>query len=204
MSIPRSRLRTFVVAVFLVTITVLSIPSGASASVTTRAERSVMIPINVVVVGFDKNQLDTSYLTWSGDGKNLPDSIVNFDWTTGNTTGVVFRPQYTFTFAPEGFKQSFVSYLQSIGMQKEGRNPWFGQYRLDSENPDYYSSTPLAINYTVYDANAAEDWLWNHGSDLGGFPANGWTIIVAYLPELPSLTWIDAKNFKGSNGQVLP
>jgi len=166
--------------------------------------RSVPIPIKVVLVGFDERQIDTAYLTWSGSGKNLPLSVTNLVLDSGNDTGVVFRPKYTFSLASSSFKQDLVSYLRSIEKDLNGTNPWFGQYQVDKENPDYYVSVPLAIEYAVYDANSVEDWLWSRGDDLGGYPEDGWTIILAYLPELPSASWSDIKAFKSTNGGVLP
>ena len=196
------KLQSSVVAVVLVAIMVLTVPSGAHA-VGQPAVRFVPIPVKVVIIGFDENQVDASYLTWSGDSKNLPDLIPN-GVLGGNTTGVTFRPQYSVTFAPSSFRQSFVSYLHSIEKQTHGKNPWFQQAAVDKSNPEYYNRNPVAVDYVVYDANSVEDWLWNHAQDLGGYPDNGWTVIVAYLPELPSVTWKDVKAFEGSNGAVLP
>lgn len=198
------KLQPLVVATLLTAIMILSVPSGAVSATPGTVGRSVNIPIKVVLVGFDQNQIDLSYLTWSGDSKNLPSSILNLDLSSGNATGVIFHPKYDLSFAPSNFEQSLVGYLGSIGKQVHGKNPWFGQYQADKQNPDYYSSAPMAIDYVVYDANSVEDWLWNHAQDLGGYPENGWTIIVTYLPELPSITWKDVQAFEKSNGGVLP
>jgi hypothetical protein len=199
----RCGLRSSLTALVLVTVIILGAPGTANA-ITATVGRSVDIPIKVVLIGVDQTLIDPSYLSWSGDSKNLPSSIVNVDLISGNTTGVVFHPKYDVSFAPNGFRQAFVTYLQSIEKQVNGTNPWFGQYQLDKENPDYVVSVPLAIPYVVYDANSVEDWLWNHAQDVGGYPQNGWTIILANLPELPSATWKDIQAFKGSNGAVLP
>ena len=179
----------------------VSIPrAGASVNV----GRSVSIPVKVVLVGFNEQEVDTTYLSWSGSYKNLPDSITNIDLTSGNSTGVVFRPKYSCSFAPSVFKDDFVSYLRSIEKKAHGKNPWFGQYQVDKDNRDYYVSVPTAIDYVVYDANSVEDWLWNHTQDIDGYPEAGWTIIVAYLPELPSVSWSDVQAFKRTNGDQLP
>jgi hypothetical protein len=160
----------------------------------------VSIPVKVVLIGFNDQQVDTGYLSWSGSYKNLPDSITNIDLASGNSTGVVFRPKYSFSFASSSFKESLVSYLDAIGGKAHGKNPWFGQYQVDQENKDYYVSVPTAIDYVVYDANSVEDWLWSHGQAFGGYPEDGWTIIIGYLPELPSVSWSDVQAFKATNG----
>jgi hypothetical protein len=162
--------------------------------------RSVSVPVKVVLVGFNEQEVDTTYLSWSGSNKNLPNSITNIDLTSGNSTGVVFRPKYSCSFAPSLFKDDLVSYLRSIEKKAHGKNPWFGQYQVDKNNKDYYVYVPTAIDYVVYDANSVEDWLWNHSQDIGGYPEAGWTIIVAYLPELPSVSWSDVQAFKATNG----
>ena len=196
-----SRIRSILTVSFMLLVILASTPSSVRSA---PVGRSVSIPVKIVLIGIDENQIDSSYLTWSGDSKNLPGSIVNQELISGNSTGVVFRPQYTLTFASPEFKSSLIAYLHSIQKQTYGNNPWFRQYSVDKENSEYYASAPVAIDYVVYDANSVEDWLWNHASDLGGFPATGWTIIVANLPELPSITWSDVKNFEGSNGGVKP
>ena len=155
------------------------------------------------MVGLDENQIDTEHLSWSGSGKNIPDAITNVILDSGNDTGVVFRPQYSFSFASSDLKDGLVTYLRSIEKKAHGKNPWFGQWRQDKKNNDYIVSEPVSIDYVVYDANSVEDWLWSHGQDLGGYE-KAWTIVVAYLPELPSVSWADVKAFKNSNGETLP
>ncbi len=168
------------------------------------AVRSVPVPIKVVIIGFDESQVDASYLSWQGGSANLPASITNVDLSTGNSTGVVFHPQYSVAFAPNSFKQNFLGYLNSIGKQTTGKDPWFSFYERDTKNPDYIDKSPSNIAYVVYDANSVEEWLWEHAQDLGGYPDNGWTIVVVYLPQLPSISWSDVKAFEKSNGATSP
>jgi hypothetical protein len=97
-----------------------------------------------------------------------------------------------------------VSYLRSIETEAHGKNPWFVKYIQDEKNPDYYEPTPVAIDYVVYDADSVEEWLWNHQQDVGGFPSDGWTIIIAHLPDLPSITWSDVRGFEKTAGDQLP
>ena len=193
-----SRIRSIITVSFMLAVILVSAPSSVHSA---PLGRSVSIPIKIVLVGIDEGQIDASYLTWSGDSKNLPGPIVNVDLLSGNATGVVFRPEYTLTFASPEFKSNLVNYLKSIEKSAYGNNPWFGTYVAD-ENPDYVNRVPVEIDYVVYDANSVEDWIWAHAQDLGGFPENGWTIVVANLPELPSVTWSDIKDFEASYGQA--
>jgi hypothetical protein len=210
MGVMRKRVQPFVVVLLLI-LSFMFIPSRASAANPPSIWKSTSIPVKVVLVGFDQNQVDVQYLlsgygpnTESGSGVNLPSSITNEDSSSGNDTGVVFRPQYSFTFASGSFKQNLLNYLTSIEQHKSGVNPWFVQFVQDTQNSDYFDQNPVSVDYAVYDANSVEDWLWNHGQDFGGYPANGWTLIVAYLPDLPSITWADLRDFEKSNAATLP
>lgn len=157
-------------------------------------QRAITIPINVVLIGLD--QVDTNYLTWTaGSSGNLPNQMTN-QVILGNGTGEVFHPQYTVVKAPSSFKQELDTYLRSIEKDLHGPDPWFGSYVQDKTNKDYCDWQNASIGYAVYDANSVESWFWSHSQELGGFPSNGWTVIVSYLPELPSITWGDVKQFE--------
>jgi hypothetical protein len=123
---------------------------------------------------------------------------------SGNSTGVIFYPNYTISVAPTVFKDRFVSYLQSIGKSVHGKDPWFGQYQIDRQDPDYYNSAPVSIDYVVYNASLVEEWLWSHLQEIGGSSENSWTIILANLPELPSVDFSDIRAFLSTNGAELP
>ncbi len=206
----RKGLRLLVI-VLLIILALAFVPPRTNAATIPSIWKSSSIPVKVVLVGFDQNQIDIQSLlsaygtnTESGGGLTLPSSITNEALDSGNDTGVVFHPQYTFTLASAGFKQSLLNYLSSIKKEKNGIDPWFIKYAQDPQNPDYVTQNRIAVNYVVYDANSVEDWLWNHGQDFGGYPSNGWTLILAYLPDLPSITWADLKAFEKSNGDTLP
>ena len=55
---------------------------------------------------------------------------------------------------------------------------------------NYYQS-----NAVTYDANKVENWIYNNQNDVGGFPTNGWTLMFMYLPELPSYSFKDYRDF---------
>ena len=190
-----------VVAMFMFLVLLLSVQNFGNLASAQIVGRSVTIPVKVILIGFDRSQLDLSYLSWSGAYANLPASISNMVFDSGNTTGVVFRPQYSLSFAPADFKGKLESYLRSIGQQKSGNNPWFGKWEIDSRNGEYANFNPVAIDYVVYDADSVENWLWNHLSDIGG-STNGWTLVISYMPELPSLTFTDYHDFKNTNGET--
>jgi hypothetical protein len=162
--------------------------------------RSVTIPIKVVLVGFDQSQIVPSDLVAAPSGTLLPSTIPAVDFDTGNNTGVVFRPSYTFSFAPSNFKSNFEGYLNSIAQTKVGNDTWFIQYAADPQNPEYIVQNPQRVRYVVYDADSVESWLWNHSSDFGGTASNGWTIIISYMPDLPSVSYQDVHDFLLSNG----
>jgi len=181
---------------------------NVEATVAVRADgqevigRSVTIPIKVILVGFDQNQIVPTDMIAASSGTPLPASIPAFDFDTGNNTGVIYRPAYSFSFAPPNFKNNFENYLKSIAQTKTGNDTWFIQYAEDPQNPDYTDQNPVSIKYVVYDANSVENWLWSHSADLGGTLTNGWTIIISYLPDLPSVSFSDVHNFLLSNGKT--
>ncbi len=181
---------------------------NVEATVAVRADgqqvigRSVTIPIKVILVGFDQNQIVPTDMIAASSGTPLPASIPAFDFDTGNNTGVIYRPAYSFSFAPPNFKNNFENYLKSIAQTKTGNDTWFIQYAEDPQNPDYTDQNPVTIKYVVYDANSVENWLWSHSADFGGTLTNGWTIIISYLPDLPSVSFSDVHNFLLSNGKT--
>jgi hypothetical protein len=165
--------------------------------------RAATIPVRVILVGLDG--VDTGYLSWSrASSGNLPTQIPNMVLLSGNNTGEVFYPQYTFVKASSSVKQGLIDYLKSIGKDAKDNNAWFHKYVQDDKNKDYCKTDFVSVNYVVYGADSVENWLWDHSQDLGGFMQNGWTIIVSYLPELPSITFNDYSRFEATNGKTLP
>ena len=182
---------------------ILALSSFQYADTQTFNQRAATVPIKIILVGLDG--VDTDYLAWSrASSGNLPTQIPNMVLMSGNNTGEVFYPQYTFVKASSSVKQGLIDYLKPIGKDAKNDNPWFHQYVQDDKNHDYCNTDFLAVNYVVYDADSVENWLWDHSQDLGGFTQNGWTIIVSYLPELPSITFKDYSRFEATNGKTLP
>jgi len=167
-----------------------------------KAGRSISIPIRVILVGFSQGQIVPADLVTGTSGAALPNSIPQADLSSGNDTGDVFKPNYQFVLAPSSFKGKFENYLNSIAQTKTGNNPWFFQTVKDPQNSEYLDQVPVSITYDVYDANKVEDWLWNNSASFGGIQSDGWTIVISYLPDLPSVSFQDVHDFLSSNGKA--
>jgi len=195
--------RTVILAIALFIILALN----AQPNVIVRGEpvpkngRSISIPIRVVLVGFNQDEIIPSDLVTGTSGSALPNSIPQVDLNSGNDTGDVFKPNYQFVLAPSSFKGKFEDYLNSIAQTKTGNNPWFYQNLKDNQNPEYIDQVPVSITYVVYDANMVEDWLWNNSASFGGTISDGWTIVISYLPDLPSASFADIHDFLNTNGK---
>ena len=189
--------RFALVCAILVVLLLSSVPLQVNA--VTVDQKAVTIPIKVILVGLD--QVDPNYVAWqSMSSGNLPTQITN-QVILGNATGEIFYPQYTIVKAPENFTQELEGYLRSIEKDVTGPDPWFGQYVTDQTNSQYCDWQNDSVSYAVYDANSVESWLWSHNQDMGGFQSNGWTLIVTYLPDLPSITWRDLQLFEATKYQ---
>ena len=205
MRISAKHRRLFAIMV-LTTLMIVNLPASPKVSAAPVVKRVSPIPINIVLVGFDSSQINPNYLVWNGTLKNLPGEIPNVvsDGFNSNNTGVVFRPEYNVTFASDSFTQDLLTYMNSIQKNARGLDPWFLYYTKDTENPDYYVGNPVSINYVTYDANSLEDWLWGHLPSLGVRTDSSWTIIVSYLPQLPSISFYDAQLFLRNSGGRAP
>ena len=82
-------------------------------------------------------------------------------------------------------------------------NPWFYYYQQDPST-GYVSQGYHSMNYVVYDANQAENWIYSNQQDLGGFPSNGWTIMWLNLTELPSYDFENYSAFLKTSGTGRP
>ena len=132
--------------------------------------RVVPLTIKVVLIGFDPATINTSYLTWQG---NLPRERVS-SIIDGENTGITFNLTYNCFFAGQDFRNQLTEYLRRIGGTVESYNPL---WERETEN-------------TFYDANKVEVWLYDNNASYGGFPANGYTFIIANLTSLPSYSFV--------------
>jgi len=149
--------------------------------------------VKVVLVGFDQEWIDSGYFTWP---YQTPGFRVNNIWNSNNylESGVAYKISYDLRFTPDSFKTELVEYLKDVGEKRKDVNRWFYYYRYSDADKmwkKYFHKT----NYVVYDAAKVEEWLYQHNQDYGGFPENGWTFILMYLPELPSFTAAQYKSY---------
>ena len=186
------RKRCLVLASILMLCIVSSQYISAGSAQPQTAIREVPLTVKVVLIGFEEQWVDTKYFSWSFQ---TPDHRLNNVWNWGDyqQTGVKYKISYDLTFAPASVKDGLVDYLKSIGEKRTGENRWF--YYWDYSNKDQmFVRNWLKTDYVAYDAVKVEDWLNQHSSDYGGYPENGWTFVLMYLPELPKFT---ADQYKG-------
>jgi hypothetical protein len=186
----------FVFVVFVIMVITMTTNQAMVAQIHAQSapQRYVSIPVKVVFVGIDPATVDLNYIKWGG---NLPTTTfgqVLEPPPGGNLTGVLYNVSYTFTFANSRFKSNLESYLQSIQEVKSEDNPWFYYYTVE---PTGYVSTSnfYSLKAVTYDANKVENWIFNNQNELGGFPSNGWTLMLMNLPELPSYSFRDYREF---------
>jgi hypothetical protein len=165
--------------------------------------RQVTIPVKVIFVGIDPEYVNTTYITWPGNLPTTTEGQVLQPPPGGTPTGVVYNVSYSFMFASNNFKTKLETYLQSIQEVKNTTNPWFYYYALE---PNGYVSTTnyYSVPSTFYDANKVESWLYSNQQDLGGFPSNGWTLMLLNLPELPSFDFKDYSGFLRNQRTMYP
>ena len=161
--------------------------------VQTYAIRKVEVTVKVVLVGFDQGSIDTSYFTWK---YQTPADRISNVWNRDNwlETGVTFSLSYDFVFTQPSFKQDLVTYLREIEETKTDVNRWFYYWEYD-EKAEMWTKKYYTTDYVTYDAEKVENWLFEHRAAYDGFPENGWTFLLMYLPELPSLTYDQFKTY---------
>jgi len=177
--------RAVLLAVLLtLTLFPTNVAKGEDGSTTFQSvERVIPLTIRVVFVGIERTTIDADYLPWK---ENLPSKILNEIIITGNDTGIVFDLNYEYVFAPTEFKQKLVNYLRSIESVEEAENPWFYYW---VQEDDVWTRKHKSVKQAFYAADRVETWLDENRADFGGFPDNGWTVIISYLPELTSMSF---------------
>jgi len=172
-------------------------PSSGQVS---KATREVAVTVKVVLVGFAEEWVDRDYFSWH---YQTPDHRLNNIWNWGDfqQTGVTYKISYDLNFAPQALEDGLVDFLKSIGEKRSGVNRWFYYWEY-SEADKMWVKGFHKTDYVVYDAAEVEEWLYQQSSDYGRFPENGWTLIVTYLPELPSFTAAQYKKYWDDNSKV--
>ena len=195
-----NKLRLYVLIFLLsMSVSLFIVQTSVQSAASEDAIRKVEITVKVVFVGFDQTSIDTSYFTWK---YQMPAERINNVWNKDNwlETGVTFSLSYEFVFTQPGFKQDLVTYLREIEETKTDVNRWFYYWEYD-EKAEMWTEKFYTTDYVTYDAEKVENWLFEHRDAYGGFPENGWTFLVMYLPELPSLTYDQFKTYVRYNSE---
>ena len=162
---------------------------GASTAHSSAISREVPMSVKVVFVGLHEDWVDLNYLPWK---ENLPSSVTNEILIGGDDTGVAYSMTYSYSFASSEFKDRFLSYLKSIEATVTSKNPWFYYWKQED---GIWTQVYKDVKNTLYDANKVESWVYENSGELGGFRENGYTFVISYLPELPSMTFDQYKGF---------
>lgn len=187
----------------IIAVLISPLPSLASTVVYTSSRRETSINIKIVLIGFNEEMIEKEYLTWNNPYYKYQSILI-----PGISTNVLYLFNYFYTIVNEDFKKEFLNYLRSIEVKEYKKNlVWNITYKIQKE-------VGLTINYTefkvnslnsFYDAEKVEDWLIAHSESYGGLQENGYTLILSYLPELPSFTPEQFKAaLKGENITVTP
>lgn len=174
-------------------------PAESYNVVTQTPARTVPLSVKLVFVGLESGWVDTGHLVWNA---LIPIERYQSIQVTDATTGVLFKLDYELVFASEAFRAKYVGFIKSIETRQRMKNPWFTYRTWISEREEYVYTT-LECTNVLYDAKTVEEWLYANRADYGGFPANGWTFVITYLPELPSMDWSQYKRW-GKNVRDSP
>lgn len=147
--------------------------------------RTVPLTVKVVLVGIDRAWIDTNLLVWN---ELIPLDQYQSVQVTDAATGVLFKLTYDVVFATQYFRDKYVQFLKSVEASGKLKNPWY-RYSTWNETRQDYDYTTHDCSNVLYDAMKVEDWLYQNRDDYGGSPTNGWTFLITYLPELPSISW---------------
>jgi len=189
-----NKLKLYVLILLLnMSVSLFVVQTFAQGVASEDAIRKVEITVKLVFIGFDQTSIDTSYFTWKY--QTLTQRINNvWNWNNWLETGVAFSLNYEFVFTQPGFKQDLITYLRWIEETKTDVNRWFYYWEYDKK-AEMWTKKYYTTDYVTYDAEKVENWLFEHRDTYGGFPKNGWTFLLMYLPELPSLTYDQFKKY---------
>jgi hypothetical protein len=152
----------------------------------TVAIRTATFDIKVVLVGFDEKLIDKDYLKW-----NSPATRYQLFQIPGVSTNTQYSLTYEYVFPGKTFTDEFVQFLQSVGKAEPRQNVIWNISYSKITTAYYWNYTHFAVESanTYYPADDAETWLVQHQSDYGGFPKNGYVLILADLSNrVPSAT----------------
>ncbi len=151
------------------------------------ATRTASFDVKVVLVGFDETLIDKDYLTW-----NSPERRYQLFQIPGVSTGTEYSLNYEFVFPGTSFTDDFVQFLHSRAKTEFRQNVIWNISFFKIKTAYYWNYThfPVDSTNTYYPADEVEAWLVEHESDYGGFPENGYVLVLADLSNyLPSTTF---------------
>jgi len=152
----------------------------------TVATRTASFDIKVVLVGFDEKLIDKDYLNWNSPGRRYQLFAI-----PGVSTNTEYSLTYDYVFPGRAFTDEFAQFLQSAGKEEPRQNVIWNISYSKIRTAYYWNYTHFAAQSanTYYPADDAEAWLVEHQSDYGGFPKDGYVLVLADLStRLPSAT----------------
>lgn len=154
---------------------------GLQAGVHTTYKQTV--PVNVVFVGYDKNDLNLKEMqSVLPAGYQPVVRYPRFYGLPGRDMGLDFRFSYNVKFAGKGFEDDFFGYLSSIAqpMPRTLMQTWYNEQ----------ATNVLDIPDTVWgiDGPSAEGWLLANAGRLGINPDKSYTVFL--------VNWYDRPDFQ--------
>jgi len=179
--------KTLFLIILIIAALIIQLPSFASTtSVYATSRREVSIKVKIVLIGFNEEMINKEYLTWNNPFYKYQSILI-----PGVSTNVLYLFDYSYTIVDEAFKNEFLNYLRSIEVKEFKKNLiWNISYKIQEGVGLTANYTEFKVNSlcSFYNAEKVEDWLIAHSSSYGGLQENGYTLILSYLPELPSFT----------------
>jgi len=131
-----------------------------------------------VLIGFDEKLIDKDYLKW-----NSPQDRYQLVEIPGVSSNTVYSFNYEYVFPSGSFTDDFVQFLMSSGKTEPRQNViWnISYFRFKTAYYWNYTHFPVQSYNTYYPADEVEAWLVQHQSAYGGFPENGYVLILADL-----------------------
>jgi len=165
----------------------------ADTSAQVVAARTYDVNVKLVFVGISATDLDLNYMSWS---ENLPRTVNTQVIIGGKDLGTTAKIGYQFAFAPSVFKERLISYLESIAKTENLRNPAFTYYEKEGERR---VQKYMDVKSTYYDANEVHAWLKRNSDAYDWTAPDSWTLVLMYLPELPSATYEGMRKYQAQN-----
>jgi hypothetical protein len=185
MNMPRGCTRSLRVFILLLLIVAACSSAFIPRRVSAQPNRETPLDIQVVLIGFNEEDVDLNYLDWNNPSYKYQSVLI-----PGVGTGVMFRFNYTYRFAPKSFEDSFIDFLSSIGVEEYMKDQlWNYSFKFThfGVSLNYTTFTADALN-TFYDADAVEDWLINNIGEVD-VDRDRYTLVIANLyGSIPSTT----------------